>query len=249
VGNVAPIQEMAMTTTTTTRRGTIGRWTTAGALAMALGLGMAAAAEAQNHRVQSAPPAVGSQVWGENGYQYQYTGRGYVATGLRKVHPYRNMPQVYDLYNGQTWLKRLDYREPGWVAVLTPAARGPISGVKWPVNQAATEQNSYFLLNNQHWVTMAQLRAMDGQRAPAPQICGDGINNQMACLGGNGTTPTITQGSGVGTGGQYVLGGNTAASQPGVTKAEVDAIMWKSQQRMIDVWLQPNCNSSYNGCR
>jgi len=205
-----------MTTTTTTRRGTMGRWMAAGALAMALGLGMATASEAQYQRVQSAPPAVGSQVWGENGYEYQYTGRGYVATGLRKVP---NMPQVYDIYDGQTWLKRLDYREPGWVAVLTPAARGPISWVKWPVNQAATEQNTYFLLDNQHWVTMAQFQAMDGQRAPASQ------------------------------GGQYGPGGNTAASQPTVTKAEVDAIMWKSQQRMIDLWLQPNCNSSYNGCR
>jgi hypothetical protein len=207
---------MAMTTTTTTRRGTMERWMAAGALAMALGLGMATAAEAQYQRVQSAPPAVGSQVWGDNGYEYQYTARGYVATGLRKVP---NMPQVYDIYNGQTWQKRLDYREPGWVAVLTPAARAPISWVKWPVNQAATEQNSYFLLDNQHWVTMAQLQAMDGQRAPASH------------------------------GGQYGPGGNTAASQPTVTKAEVDAIMGSSQQRMIALWLQPNCNSSYNGCR
>jgi hypothetical protein len=238
-----------MTTTTTTRRGTMGRWMAAGALTMALGLGMAAAAEAQYQRVQSAPPAVGSQVWGENGYQYQYTGRGYVATGLRKVHPFRNMPQVYDLYNGQTWLKRLDYREPGWVAVLTPAARAPISWVKSPVNQAATAQNSYFLLNNQQWVTMAQIQAMSGQRAQTPGICGDGINNQMACLGGTGTTPVITHGSGVGTAGQYVIGGNTAASQRNQHQVAIDAALAPSNQRSIDRTLAPACQASPYGCR
>jgi len=98
-----------MTTTTTTRRGTMGRWMAAGALAMALGLGMATASEAQYQRVQSAPPAVGSQVWGENGYEYQYTGRGYVATGLRKVP---NMPQVYDIYDGSVTSCQLPH--PDW---------------------------------------------------------------------------------------------------------------------------------------
>jgi hypothetical protein len=239
---------MAMTTMTT-RRGTIGRWMAAGALAMALGLGLAAGAQAQYRRVQSAPQAVGSYTWGQNGYQYQFTGRGYVATGLRKVQPFPSVPQVVDIYNGQTWQKRLDYREPGWVAVLTPAAQAPISWVKSPVNQPATAQNSYFLLNNQHWVTMAQLQAISGPPRQAQQICGDGINNQMACLGGTGTTPVITHSSSVGMGGQYVLGGDTAASQRNAMQAQIDAALAPSGRRGVDIWLQPNCNSSYNGCR
>jgi hypothetical protein len=192
---------------------------------------------------------VGSYTWGQNGYQYQYTAGGYVFTGLRKVQPFPNVPQVFDIYQGQTWLKRLDLREPGWVAVLTPAARAPISWVKTPVNQPATAQNSYFLLNNQHWVTMAQLQALDGQRARSSQLCGDGIHNQMACLGGTGTTPVITHGSSVGTGGQYVLGGSTAALPRSATQTQFDAMNWQSNNRGVDIWLQPNCNSSYNGCR
>ena len=238
-----------MTTITTTTRGrTARRWMAAGTLAGALSLGLATAAEAQFQRVQSAPPAVGQTVWANNGYEYRFDGRGYVPTGMRKVQPYRNIPQVYDIYHGQTWQRRLDYREPGWVAVLTPAARAPISWVKHPVNQPATAQNSYLLYNNQHWLTMAQIQAMSGQPARSP-ICGDGINNQMACLGGNGTTPVITHGSSVGMGGQYVLGGNTAASQRTATQVYIDGQLAPSNNRTIDRILAPNCQSSYYGCR
>ena len=135
-------------TTTTKRQGTIGRWMAAGAVAAALGLGPAAQAEAQYQRVQSAAPAVGSYTWGQNGYQYQYTGRGYVATGLRKVQPFPNVPQVLDIYNGQTWQQRLDYRSRAG-AVLTPAARARQRVKSRSIRPPRSK--SSILFNNQHW--------------------------------------------------------------------------------------------------
>jgi hypothetical protein len=171
-------------------------------------------------------------------------------TGLRRVQPYPNVPQIVDVYNGRTWVQRLDYREPGWVMVLSAGVQAPLSWVKHPVNQTPTAQNSYFLYNNQHWVTMAQIQAMSGQRQPAPSpICGDGLHNQMACLGGTETTPVIAHGSGAGVGGQYVLGGNTAASQRTATQVYIDSLLAPSSQRTIDRILAPACQSSPYGCR
>jgi hypothetical protein len=240
--------EAAMTTMTTTRTRTVRRWLSAGALAGTLAAGVAVPAEAQYRRVQSAPPPAGSEAWDHHGYQLQFTGQGYVRTGVRKVHPYRNLPQVYDLYQGQTWLKRLDYREPGWVAVLTPAAQAPFSWIKHPVNQQATAQNTYLLYGNQHWLTMAQIQAMAGQPAQRQTVCGDGIHNQMGCLGGV-PGPVITHGSSVGTGGHYVIGGNTAASPRTEAQIHIDSMMQASQQRIIDRILAPACQSSSYGCR
>ena len=234
--------------TNTNGNGTIGRWVMATALVAVVGMAAAAPAAAQ-YRVRSAQPA--GSTWHSDGNPQQSRG-GYARTGLRSVRPYPNVPQIVDVYDGQTWMQRLDYREPGWVLVLSAGVQAPLSWLKFPANQSPTAQNSYFLYNNQHWLTMAQLQAMSGQPAGQPsqgQICGDGINNQMACLGGTGTTPVITHGGDAGVGGQYVLGGNTAASQRSETQAYVDAQLAASKQRIIDRLLAPACQSSYYGCR
>ena len=59
----------------------------------------------------------------------------------------------------------------------------------------------------------------------------------------------ITYGSGVGTGGQYVLGGNTAASQRNQYQVAIDAALAPSRQRVIDGILAPACQSSSYGWR
>jgi hypothetical protein len=235
------------TTQTTTGTETIGRWAMATALAAVLGLGLAAPAAAQYQRVQSAPAAVGSQVWHNDGWAYVMTARGWARTNSQRVFPQRNNGHLVDIYNGGRWVQRIDTSQPGWIFELRSDVQAPLSWVKYPANAPISPATTYYLLNNQQWVTLPQLQMAQGMSNRGAPMVGNGLDNQMGVLGGYGTTPVIRGGSSVG--GAYVLGGNTAASQRTAAQVAIDAALAPSRQRTTDMILAPNCQSSYYGCR
>jgi hypothetical protein len=192
--------------------------------ALAIGIGLAAPVAAQHspQRVQSAPAAAGSHAFHSDGWCYVFDGRQWQRTEWRRTYPDGRNPHLYDLHQGQVWVKRIDTSRPGWIAELSPSMRAPASWLMYPVNTRLTAENVFVLLHQRQWVTLAQLQALASGRANLP-ITGDGISGlQAGVLGGYGTS------AGTGDRRQYasVLGGVTAASTRSATQAQVEAALY-----------------------
>jgi hypothetical protein len=217
------------------------------ALAIGIGLGSSVSAQRYPQRVQSAPAAVGSYAWQNDGWCYVFDGRQWQRTEWRRTYPDGRNPHIYDLYQGRSWVKRVDTSRPGWIGELWPSKPAPGSWLLYPTNTQLTAANVFVLVHQRQWVTLAQLQAMASGRANLP-ITGDGISGyQGGVVGGYGSSPTVTGGDRT----LYaaVLGGITAATQRTATQAQIEAALYPGRQATIAAIIAPNCNASYLGCR
>jgi hypothetical protein len=163
------------------------------------------------------------------------------AAQYQRVYPQRNNPRVIDTYYNGRWVQRVDTSQPGWIFELRADVRAPLSWVKYPANAPISPATTYYLLNNQQWVTLPQLQAAQAMS-----------NRQRGPYAGEvGTIGGFTTGSSGPSSPLYssVLGGVTTASQRTGVEQFLHGINAGSQQRNIDVWLRPQCDPRYMRCQ
>jgi len=182
------------------------------------------------------------------------------AAQYQRVYPQRNNPQLVDIYYNGRWVQRVDTSQPGWIFELRADVRAPLSWVKYPANRPISPDTTYYLLNNQQWVTLPQLQmaqAMSNrQRQPNAGEqgtiggFGSGSSGSSSPLY-SGTLGGFSSGSSGSSGPLYsgTIGGVTAASQRTATQRRIDAALEAARQRSIEATLAPDCNRSYLGCR
>ena len=199
-------------------------------VATAAGLAIAAPAEAQYAQQRPAAQqriAEGTHQWGQDNWCYVVQGGRWVRTAyFRRFPDQRNYPQVFDIYLNGQFVKRA-----GAVAAQTQTSNRRPTADELRLQQLVNE------LNRQ----TAVARAQAGAGTP-------GLASSV--LGGNYSPVTP------GTGGlaSSVLGGGIGPGLPGLSVAiggprTPGEVIYNSIVNGRPVFLEPNCNTSRNGCR